>query len=161
LFTPFNLDPIINLNTEIGKLEEQKSRMVHICMFCGEMFLYWLEYNNHTQRHMQTHLDKWSNVETMDSKTAVNDIQEGMNGELYKLFEKYNLGSKAMLCLWSNGQLNCAMREPAREYELQDRLKVYQPAASAHPIYIVNKRNGVLPLPIVFARCVKVQEKIF
>ena len=28
-----------------------------------------------------------------------------------------------MLCLWVNGQLNTAIREPVRILELQDRLK--------------------------------------
>ena len=28
-----------------------------------------------------------------------------------------------MLCLWVNGQLNTAIREPSRILELQDRLK--------------------------------------
>ena len=97
--------------------------MVHTCMFCGEKFLSWLEYNNHTQRHMQTHLEKWSNEERTYSKTGVNDMPEAMNRELYKVFEKYNVGNKAMLCLWRNGQLDCAMREPSREQELKDRLR--------------------------------------
>ncbi|MGA9151773.1 MAG: hypothetical protein WBZ36_14440 [Candidatus Nitrosopolaris sp.] len=88
-------------------------------MFCGEKFLSWLEYNNHTQ----THLDKWSNVESTDSKTGVNGMPEGMNRELYKVFEKYNAWNKAMLCLWRNGQLNCAMREPSLEQKLKDRLR--------------------------------------
>jgi hypothetical protein len=108
-------------NTEIGKLSEQKSRMAHTCMFCGDKFLTWAEYNTHTQRHMQTHLDEWSNVESTDSK-RVNDMPDGMKRELFKVFEKYNLPSKAMLCLWRS-RLNCAMREPSRELELQDRLK--------------------------------------
>ena len=42
---------------------------------------------------------------------------------LYNVFEKYNLGDKAMLCLWVNGQLNTAIRERPRILELQDRLK--------------------------------------
>ena len=56
-------------------------------------------------------------------KASISDIPDGLNRELYKVFEKYNLGDKAMLCLWKNAQLNCALREPAREYELQTRLK--------------------------------------
>ncbi|MGA9149222.1 MAG: hypothetical protein WBZ36_01485 [Candidatus Nitrosopolaris sp.] len=46
-----------------------------------------------------------------------------MNPALYKAFEKYNLGDKAMLCLWVNGRLNTAIRERSRIRELQDRLK--------------------------------------
>jgi hypothetical protein len=37
--------------------------------------------------------------------------------------EKYRLGDRAMLCLWPNGQLNTAIREPSRILELQHRLK--------------------------------------
>jgi len=48
---------------------------------------------------------------------------EGMNQDLFKIFEKYRLGERAMLCLWVNGQLNTAIREPSRILELQDRLK--------------------------------------
>jgi hypothetical protein len=50
-------------------------------------------------------------------------MPDGMKRELFKVFEKYNLPSKAMLFLWHNGRLNCAMREPSRELELQNRLK--------------------------------------
>ena len=38
---------------------------------------------------MQSHLDSWSNEESSYSKTGVNDTAEGMNRELYKVFEKY------------------------------------------------------------------------
>ena len=30
---------------------------------------------------------------------------EGMSQDLLKIFEKYRLGERAMLCLWVNGQL--------------------------------------------------------
>jgi hypothetical protein len=40
-----------------------------------------------------------------------------------KIFEKYRLDDRAMLCLWYNGQLNTAIREPSRILELQNRLK--------------------------------------
>ena len=46
-----------------------------------------------------------------------------MNHDLLKIFEKYRLGERVMLCLWVNGQLNTAIREPACILELQDRLK--------------------------------------
>ena len=59
----------------------------------------------------------------MGLNRAWSNIPDGLNRELYKVFEKYNLGDKAMLCLWKNGQLDCAMREPSREHELQTRLK--------------------------------------
>ena len=48
---------------------------------------------------------------------------EGMNQDLFKIFEKYRLGERAMLCLWVNGQLNTAISEPSHILELQDRLK--------------------------------------
>jgi hypothetical protein len=47
----------------------------------------------------------------------------GMSQDLFKIFEKYRLEERAMLCLWVNGQLNTAIPEPSRILELQDRLK--------------------------------------
>jgi hypothetical protein len=46
-----------------------------------------------------------------------------MTEDLFKIFEKYRLGERAMLYLWVKGQLNTAIRKPARILELQDRLK--------------------------------------
>ena len=46
-----------------------------------------------------------------------------INQDLLKIFEKYRLEERAMLCLWVNGQLNTAIREPSRILELQDMLK--------------------------------------
>jgi hypothetical protein len=46
-----------------------------------------------------------------------------MSQDLFKIFEKYGLGERAMLCLWLNGQLNTAIREPSRIVEEEDRLK--------------------------------------
>ncbi|HXX95511.1 MAG TPA: hypothetical protein VEL11_00115 [Candidatus Bathyarchaeia archaeon] len=48
---------------------------------------------------------------------------DGLNPALYKVFEKYRLGDRAMLCQWYNGQLNTAILEPSRILELQDLLK--------------------------------------
>jgi len=45
-----------------------------------------------------------------------------MNRDLLKVFEKYRLGDKSMLCLWRNGHLSSALRERSRELELQTRL---------------------------------------
>jgi len=53
---------------------------------------------------------------------ASSNIPEGMNKELLKVFEKYRLGDKSMLCLWRDGYLSCALRERSREQELQARL---------------------------------------
>lgn len=52
---------------------------------------------------------------------------EGLNPELKeafeKVFEKYRLGNKAMLCLWNDGQLSTAViHEPSLIPELRDRL---------------------------------------
>jgi len=82
--------------------------MVSICKDCGQEFLSSSEYKRHQQTHLQTHLDKWS------SKVSWKPPE---------VFEKYKLGERAMLCLWVNGQLNTAIREPSRIIELQDRLK--------------------------------------
>ena len=68
------------------------------------------EFDSHTSRHIQTHLDKLK-TKIPEKKTplaSITNIPEAMNRDLYKVFEKYNLGSKTMLCLWRNGQLNCA-----------------------------------------------------
>jgi len=46
-----------------------------------------------------------------------------MTQDLFKIFEKFKLGGRAMLCLWVNGQLNTAIRERLRILQLQDRLK--------------------------------------
>lgn len=98
--------------------------MVKVCEDCGEKFLSFLEYNNHKQRHLQTHIDKWSKADEKKHLIAsISCISDGMNRELYKVFEKYSLGDKAMLCLWKNDQLNRALRIPSRENELQTRLK--------------------------------------
>ncbi len=94
--------------------------MVHTCKDCGQIFLSRTEFNNHVQRHFQTHLDKWSDK---TEKKVSWKTPDGLNTDLYKVFEKYNLGEKAMLCLWKNGQLNTAIREASRILELQDRLK--------------------------------------
>ncbi len=93
--------------------------MVLKCQDCGQEFLSSSEYNRHRQTHLQTHLDKWS------KKEELNDFPppQGLNIALYKIFEKYKMGDKAMLCLWYNGQINTAIREPSRLLELQDRLK--------------------------------------
>lgn len=93
--------------------------MVSTCPDCGQMFLSSSEFKRHRQTHLQTHIDKWSQSDNKISWKA----PEGMGPALFKVFEKYNLGEKAMLCLWYKGQLNSAIREPSRILELQDRLK--------------------------------------
>jgi hypothetical protein len=40
-----------------------------------------IEYNNHIERHLQTHLDKWSSAE---NKSTTDDIPDGLNRELFK-----------------------------------------------------------------------------
>ena len=75
---------------------------VHKCKERQQTFLSWKEFDTHVNRHLQKHLD-------------------GMNRKL-KVFEKYRLGDKSMLCLWRNGYLSSALRERSRELELQTRL---------------------------------------
>jgi cysteine-rich secretory family protein len=41
-----------------------------------------------------------------------------MSQDLFKIFEKYRLGERAVLCLWVNDQLNTAIRERSRILEL-------------------------------------------
>jgi hypothetical protein len=50
-----------------------------------------------------------------------------------------------MLCLWVNGQLNTAIREPSRILELQDRLKEWlqelrstNPTCKSHLLSIIH-----------------------
>jgi hypothetical protein len=94
--------------------------MVFTCKDCGQEFLSSSEYKRHQQTHLQTHLDKWSSSKS--DKVSWNP-PEGMTKDLFKIFEKYKLGERAMLCLWYNGQLNTSIREPSRILELQDKLK--------------------------------------
>ena len=92
--------------------------MVLTCKDCGQEFLSSSEYKRHQQTHLQTHIDSWSKPDKVSRKPP-----EGINPALYEVFEKYRLGNRAMLCLWYNGHLNTAIREPSRILEFQDRLK--------------------------------------
>jgi hypothetical protein len=56
-----------------------------------------------------------------------------MGPALFKVFEKYGLEEKVMLCLWHNGQLRTAIREPSRILELQDRLREWLSEANGPP----------------------------
>ena len=79
---------------------------------CGQTFLGWEEFDVHVNRHLQKHLDEYT--PKMEARwEAFSNIHEGMNRDLFKVFEKYNsrLGGKVVLCLWQNGQLNCALCE--------------------------------------------------
>jgi hypothetical protein len=90
------------------------------CPKCGETFLSKKSYDSHAQKHLQTHIDTWSDEKgTKD----ISDMPQGLNRELFKTFEKYDIGSSCILCLWKNGQLNVAMRSVARQHELIDRVK--------------------------------------
>jgi hypothetical protein len=53
-------------------------------------------------------------------------MPEGVNKELYMVFGKYNARNKAMLCLWRNGQLNCAMHEPSWEQGVVRGMRIYK-----------------------------------
>jgi hypothetical protein len=93
--------------------------MVSICKDSGQEFLSPSEYKRHQQ--LQTHLDKWSSNSKPDKVSW--KPPDGMSQDLLRIFEKYRLGERAILCLWVNGQLNTAIREPSRILELQHRLK--------------------------------------
>jgi hypothetical protein len=96
---------------------------VHTCKECGQTFLSWKEFNAHVNRHLQKHLDEYApKIPEKTPWEAFGNIPEGMNRALLKVFEKYNLGDKSMLCLWRNGYLSCALRERSREQELRTRL---------------------------------------
>jgi hypothetical protein len=97
---------------------------VHKCKECQQTFPSWKEFDAHVGRHLQKHLDEYT-PKIPEKKTpweSFNNIPEGLNRDLLKVFEKYNLGDKSMLYLWSNGYLSCALRERSREQELQTRL---------------------------------------
>ena len=97
---------------------------VHKCKECAQTFLSRKEFGAHVNHHLQKHLDEYS-PKVPEKKTpweSFSNIPEGMNRELLKVFEKYRLGDKSMLCLWRNGYLNSALRERSRELELQARL---------------------------------------
>jgi hypothetical protein len=93
--------------------------MVFTCKDCGIKFLSSSEFELHKQTHSQTHLDKCSSKPDKINWKA----PDGLNAALYKVFEKYRLDDRARSCLWYNGQLNTAIREPSWILELQDRLK--------------------------------------
>src|SRR5262245_11185570 len=95
--------------------------MISICKDCGQEFLSALEYKRHQQTHLQIHIDRWSSNSKPDKLSW--KPPEGMTQDLLKIFEEYRLGERAMLCLWINGQLNTAIRDPSRILELQDTLK--------------------------------------
>jgi hypothetical protein len=97
---------------------------VHKRKECGQTYLSRNEFDAHVNRHLQKHLDEYT-PNIPEKKTlweSFSNIPEGMNKALLKVFERYNLGDKSMLCLWRNGYLSCALRDRSREQELQTRL---------------------------------------
>jgi hypothetical protein len=96
---------------------------MHTCKECGQTFLSWKEFDAHVNRHLQKHLDEYApKIPEKTPWEAFSNIPEGMNRALLKVFEKYDLGDKSILCLWRNGYLSCALRERSRQQELQTRL---------------------------------------
>jgi hypothetical protein len=74
---------------------------VHTCKECGQTFLSLKVFDAHINRHLQKHLDEYT-PKIPEKKTpweAFSNIPEGMNRALLKVFEKYDLGDKSMLCL--------------------------------------------------------------
>jgi hypothetical protein len=63
-------------------------QLVYTCKDCDEKFLSWQAYKNHTQRHLQTHLDKWAPKQSEGEKTIGNDVPHGLMRELLKVFER-------------------------------------------------------------------------
>jgi hypothetical protein len=99
--------------------------MAYACKECGQTYLNWEKFDKHVNKHLQKHLDEFS-LKIPEKKTpsqVFSNIPEGMNRELLKVFERYNLANRSMLCLWRNGYLSCALRDRSREQELQTRLK--------------------------------------
>jgi hypothetical protein len=79
--------------------------MAFTCKDCGQKF-----------ELIGTRIDKWgSNTKTDKVSWKAPD---GLNTALYKVFERYSVGNKAMLCLYRNGQLNTAILEGSRILEL-------------------------------------------
>ena len=98
---------------------------VHTCKECSQTFLSWKEFDNHVNKHLQTHLEEFApKIPEKKTPWEAFNIPEGMNRDLLKVFEKYNLrlGYKSMICLWRNGYLSCAVREHSREQELKSNL---------------------------------------
>jgi len=85
--------------------------MILSCKDCGQEFLSTSESKRHQQTHLQTHIDICSNGKP--DKVSWKP-PEGMTQDLFRIFEKYRLGDRSVLCLWVNGQLNTAIRERSR-----------------------------------------------
>jgi len=98
-------------------------QFIRIFKDCGEKFLSKAEYNSHTKTHLQTHIDIWASNSKQSKDT--NDIPNGLMPHVLKMFEKYKLDGKRLICLLDskNGQVNAAMADIARQHQLQERLK--------------------------------------
>ncbi len=103
--------------------------MAFTCPTCGQTYLQESAYTRHIQQHQQTHIDSWDLQEqeqgnqNQEQTYDISDMPVGLNRELFKVFEKFHVGDKTILCLWKNGHLSCAIRPVAREHELMDRLR--------------------------------------
>jgi hypothetical protein len=71
--------------------------MASICKDCGQEFLSTSEYKRHQETHLQTHFDSWTSNSKADKVGW--KPQDGMSQDLFKIFEKYRLGERAILCL--------------------------------------------------------------
>jgi len=88
---------------------------LNACKECGLTFLSGKEFDAHINHHLQKHLDEYApKIPKKTPWEMFSNIPEGMNSDLLKVFEKYNLGDKSMLCLWRNGYLSSALRELSR-----------------------------------------------
>ena len=78
--------------------------MAFTCKDCGQKFLSSSGYKRHQETHLQIRIDKWGSNSKTDKVSR--KASDGLNTALYKVFERYSVGNKAMLCLYRNGQLN-------------------------------------------------------
>jgi hypothetical protein len=67
-------------------------------------FLSSSEYKRHQQTHLQTHIDSWSNSKL--DKVSWKPLDD-MTQDLFKIFEKYGLGERAMLWVQDVGSECC------------------------------------------------------
>jgi hypothetical protein len=125
LIRPFSLVELEDAHVPYYRVLTDRWLMAYTCKECGQTYLSWEEFDKHVNKHLQKHLDEFE-PKIPEKKTpsqVFSNIPVGMNRELLKVFEKYNLANKSMLCLWRNGYLSCALRDRSREQELQTRLK--------------------------------------
>ncbi|MFZ0221413.1 MAG: hypothetical protein WAM42_06940 [Candidatus Nitrosopolaris sp.] len=81
--------------------------MPFTCADCGERFLSKIEYNNHKQRHLQTHIDKWTTNDKTERRN--DDIPEALNRELWKVFAKYRIDDNKLFYVFGSKRMKSSM----------------------------------------------------